>query len=387
MHINVPGRVVSILAVACATAIAAGCSSSGGNPNSSASSSAEKQAVKEAQAYVAPLEKKQTAWLGPTSGAPLAKGKSVVMFLNNTTSWNIDIAQDAAALGKEIGWKVTLLTWNSTTDPTGLHTLQQAIALHPDAIIPAAVSPLEAGSAFLQAKAQGIKVVSAASLAAPGSDPAYGILADVQLPPNEQAKALVDYSIVNSGGDPRFIEWYTSQFTVANAKGQAFAATVHACKTCTMLSLVNDGTAMGTPTGASSLMTSWLQKYGSKPIYASAIADSVWDNAMPALTSGGVSKSTVRLLGSDGSVSSFSRIRAGNYQIASTLMTPDEQIWTLFYDLNQAFHNQPVSTFNPRLVLLTKNNINAVLGASNSAQYYPDDNYRQHFLKIWGLSS
>jgi ribose transport system substrate-binding protein len=304
---------------------------------------------------------------------------------NNSTSWNINIAQDAVALGKRIGWKVDLVTLNFTTDPTGLNALQQAIALHPDAIIPPAVSPNDAGQAFLAAKAQGIPIVSAASLGAPGKDLQYGVRADVQLPPHQQATALVDYATANSGGCPRLIEWYTSQFAVAQAKGDAFQEAAQACKTCTLLAFDNDITAMETASGTEDLMTSWLEKYGSQPFYASVIADSNWDAAIPGLKAANASKSTVHLMGSDGSVSSYQRISTGDYEVASTFMSADEQIWTLFDDLNRIFHGQQPTTFNPRLLLVTHQNIKSALGPTSASQYEPRDGYQAHFLKIWGV--
>jgi hypothetical protein len=66
-------------------------------------------------------------------------------------------------------------------------------------------------------------------------------------------------------------------------------------------------------------------------------------------------------------------------------MSADEQIWTLFDDLNRIFHHQSASTFNPRLLLVTHQNIKSALGATSAAQYEPRDNYRAHYLKIWGV--
>lgn len=358
---------------------ACGPSSSTGSAPSGATNDAY---IAAAKAELKTYETPQTTWLGPTTGPKMVAGKKIVLVYNGIYQYEVRVKQDVENLAKIVGWQLTTVT-QPTSDSSGINTFAQAIALKPDAIIAAQGSGALNQRSLDAAAAQGIKVVATHFTAYPGPNQLPGLLDVVQADPRQIGKAMVDYAVVHSNATARAIILYTKSAEIAKAKGDEWAKAVQACSTCTLLEMNDNLSVFQTASGGATLMASWVGKYGSSPFWVFSISDDFFDSMIPTLRNAGIDPKMVMLGASDGSVSAFQRIRTGQYQVMTGAEPDQEEVYSVFDDLNRAFQNQPIAGFLPRYYLTDKTNVN--LAGGDQSQYIPQDNFAAHYLALWGL--
>jgi ribose transport system substrate-binding protein len=118
-----------------------------------------------------------------------------------------------------------------------------------------------------------------------------------------------------------------------------------------------------------------------KPFYALAVGDFWFDFATPALRTGNVSVDDVRLGGADGTPQAYQRVRDGDYQHVTVPEPIEMHSWQAIDELNRAINGQPPSTFVQPVYVVTKANVSAEGGDTNT--FTPSNDFKKHYLKIW----
>lgn len=323
------------------------------------------------------MEGIQTEWTGPTSGPTASPGKTLVYMSGDQQNSLAKAYGDSFTKAAEtIGWKVTVIDGKGT--PTGwLAGMNQAVGLHPDGIA------IFADAASLQdpikaASAAKIPVIGLHAAAKPG--PSNGLFTNIQESAEDIGKAQADFAIADSDGTARVVVMYHGEYQIAQIKADAMKAELAACPGCKLLEFANfpaAESAQRTP----QLMNSWVSKYGSQPFYVLSVGDNDFDFAVPALKAGGVSKDTVKLVGSDGTPAAYQRIRDGNYEMATVPEPSELEAYQAVDEFNRAFHGEQPSGFVPPAYLVTKSNIDAEGGDKNL--FIPSNDYAKHYESIW----
>jgi ribose transport system substrate-binding protein len=339
-------------------------------------------AVAKAKADVARYSGPQTTWEGPTTAPKPDAGKSIV-FLSGDEQNDIShlYGQYIKQAGEKIGWKVTIIDGKGS--PTSwLAGMNQAIALKPDGIAMFADAaslkdPIGAGVA------QGIKFVGLHAAGLPGPQPDLNLFVNIQEDPREIGKAEAAWAIADSDGKARVVILSHNEYAIAEVKSMATKAEVEACGGCKVLDYVNSP-ASEAAQRQPQLTTSWVQRFG-VPFYGTSVGDNDWDFAVPVLRSGGIDPSQVKLIAADGNRSAYDRIRKGDqYQVVTVSEPIELQAYQAIDELNRAFHGQAPSGFVQPPFLVTKDNIHSEGGDQNT--FIPSNDYKKHYLQIWGVS-
>jgi ribose transport system substrate-binding protein len=340
------------------------------------------EVVEHAKAVVAKLSGPQTEWTGPTSAPKPEPGKKIVYLSgdeNNDICRLYGVFMGEAA--SHLGWTVTVIDGKGT--PTGwVDGLTQGVALKPDGIAMCADAaslqgPIQAGLK------QGIAFVGLHAAATPGPHPEINLFFNISEAPEAIGPLEADVAIADSDGKARVVVITHNEYAIAKSKSDATAAEVQKCSGCKLLEIANF------PASAASdrmpgLMTGWVQRYG-LPLYVTSVGDNDFDFAVPALRAGGVSPDAVKLIGADGNRSAYGRIRAGGQYQTVTVAEPFElQAYEAIDQFNRAFNKQPPSDFIQPPFLVTHDNVNREGGDKD--MFFPSNSYKEHYLKIWGVS-
>jgi ribose transport system substrate-binding protein len=327
-------------------------------------------AVVDAKAAVAKYAGPQTTWEGPTKAPTPEPGKKIV-FLSGDEQNDISHLYGVyiKEAGEKLGWNVKVIDGKGS--PTSwLAGLNQAIALKPDGIAMFADAaslqdPIKAGVA------QGIKFVGLHAAGLPGPQPDLNLFVNIQEDPREIGKAEADWAIADSDGKAHVVILSHNEYAIAKVKSTATKDEIEKCPGCKVLDYVNSP-ASEAAQRQPQLTTSWVQRFG-LPLYATSVGDNDFDFAVPVLRSGGV----------DGNRSAYDRIRkVDQYQVVTVSEPIELQAWQAIDELNRAFHNEPPSGFVQPPFLVTKDNIHSEGGDKNT--FIPSNNYKQHYLEIWG---
>jgi ribose transport system substrate-binding protein len=336
------------------------------------------QAKKDAASYAGP----QTKWEGPTS-APKPDADKSVVFLSGDEQNDISHLYGVyiKQAGEKLGWKVTIIDGKGS--PTSwLAGMNQAIALKPNGIAMFADAaslkdPIKAGVA------QGVKFVGLHAAGLPGPQPDLNLFVNIQEDPREIGKAEAQWAIADSAGNARVVILTHNEYAIAEVKSMATKAAVEKCAGCKVLDYVNSP-ASEAAQRQPQLTTSWVQRFG-VPFYATSVGDNDFDFAVPVLRAGGIDPEQVKLIGADGNRSAYDRIRKGGQYQAVTVSEPIElQAYQAIDELNRAFHDQPPSGFVQPPFLVTKDNIHSEGGDQNT--FIPSNDYKKHYLQIWGVA-
>ena len=339
-------------------------------------------AVAQAKADVARYAGPQTKWEGPTSAPKPDAGKSIVYLSGDEQN---DISHLYGVYIKEaaekLGWKVTIIDGKGS--PTSwLAGMNQAIALKPNGIAMFADAaslkdPIGAGVA------QGIKFVGLHAAGLPGPQPDLNLFVNIQEDPREIGKAEAAWAIADSDGKARVVILSHNEYAIAEVKSMATKAEIEKCPGCKVLDYVNSP-ASEAAQRQPQLTTSWVQRFG-LPFYATSVGDNDWDFAVPVLRAGGVDPDQVKLIAADGNRSAYDRIRkGGQYQVVTVSEPIELQAYQAIDELNRAFHGQPPSGFVQPPFLVTKENIHSEGGDQNT--FIPSNDYKKHYLEIWGVA-
>jgi len=336
------------------------------------------QAKKDVERYAGP----QTTWEGPTSAPKPDAAKSIVFLSGdeqNDISHLYGVYMKEAA--EKIGWKVTIIDGKGS--PTSwLAGMNQAIALKPNGIAMFADAaslkdPIKSGVA------QGISFVGLHAAGLPGPQPDLNLFVNIQEDPREIGKAEAQWAIADSDGKARVVILTHNEYAIAEVKSMATKAAIERCSGCKVLEYVNSP-ASEAAQRQPQLTTSWIQRFG-LPFYGTSVGDNDWDFAVPVLRSGGVAPDQVKLIGADGNRSAYDRIRkGGQYQFVTVSEPIELQAYQAIDELNRAFHGQPPSGFVQPPFLVTPANIHSEGGDKNT--FIPSNDYKKHYLEIWGAA-
>ena len=324
----------------------------------------------------------QSDWRGPTTSPKPDPGKHIAyMSTDEQNDASREWGQAIAEAGAKIGWKVTIIDGHGT--PVGWQQgINQAIALKVDGIV------TNADAASLkdpigEANAKGIVVVGIHATAFPGPQPDVGLFVNIQQDPRDIGRAQADWIIANSNGTARVVVTSHCEYAIACAKAHATEKRIEECKGCKVLEF-NSSPIAEVAQRQSPLVTAWVQKYGT-PLYITSVADYTADYQIPALRAGGVDPSQVIIVSADGNKSAYERIRAGGqYQLVTASEPYKMQGYQAIDELNRAFHGEKPSGFVQPPFLVTKDNIHAEGGDQNT--FIPSNDYKKHYLEIWGVA-
>lgn len=320
---------------------------------------------------------------GPKTGFPVGDKKSVVFVSCAAT---IALCNDAGAAVKDaaqtLGWNVNVIDGGGTA--TGwLDAMNKAIALHPDAIIEAAISPDAVPEPFKRAKEAGIPVVSLFASGSPGPIDTAGVFYNEDTDGAAVGTAMAQYAVADSGGRARVVIIYDNTYAIARAKNDAMKKVIEACSSCQLLEDVS------TPFGELSknvpgLLSGWLSKYSGEPLYVLSVGDIAFDTMIPTLNSRGVKAGEVKLIGADGSAAAYQRIRDGKFQVTTVPQPVREMAYNAVDQVTRALNSQPAVSWSPVPFLVTRDNVNDAGGDQN--RYEPANGYADQYKKIWGIS-
>src|SRR5205823_10047467 len=110
------------------------------------------------------------------------------------------------------------------------------------------------------------------------------IFTNVESDPIQTAKLAADYAIAMANGTANVVILTDSEYAIAVAKSTAMRNEIEKCKGCSVLSY-EDTPLADVSSRMPPLLTSLVQKYGSKFTYGLGINDLYFDFATPALRS------------------------------------------------------------------------------------------------------
>ena len=334
--------------------------------------------VDEAKAIVAERTKPQTAWKGPTSG-PLAAKDATVVYVSDDQSYvsYVNWGQGVVDAATALGWNVVVLNGKGTMAGR-LGAMQQAVALHPTAIVTSSdVSALQVP--IKQAIAANIPVVGIHATAYPGPNPGLNLYTNITSNPAEIGGTQAAYVIAVSNGAAKQVHLLDNNYAIARFKAKAATDPIKSCAGCKFLEMSNipiADTATRVPPTVSALLASYGDEW-----YMTTCCDNFYPYIASALRSAGASPDKIRLVGSDGPPSAYDMIRKGSFEVA-TVPEPS----TLFgYEavdaVVRAMAGQPPAEFVQPTYLVTRDNIAAEGGDKN--QFIPSNNFACHYANIW----
>jgi ribose transport system substrate-binding protein len=338
--------------------------------------------VAAAKAAIARYAGPQTVWQGPTSAPKPMPGMSIVYLSGdeqNDISREYGLYMKAAA--EKLGWKLTVIDGKGSPS-TWVSGFNQAIALKPNGIA------IFADAKSLQGPIQtavdhNITVIGLHAASLPGPAPDLHLFVNIQEDPREIGKAEADWAIADSNGTAKVVVVTHNEYQIAATKSGQTRDAIIACKGCKMLDYVNfpaSEAAQRMP----QLTTSWLQRFG-VPIYITSVGDNDLDFAIPALRSAGVTPDQAKLIGADGNRSAYERIRKGGQYQTVTVSEPIElQAYQAIDEFNRAFNKAPPSGFVQPPYLVTAGNVGTEGGEKDI--FVPDNGYKNHYLKLWGVT-
>jgi ribose transport system substrate-binding protein len=334
--------------------------------------------------YIATVTKPNAPWTGPTSGPLAQKDKTIVyVSADERNGGALGVGAGVEEAGKAIGWTVRVLDGQGTVSGRS-SALQQAMALKPDGIVLGTVDAKEQAELINQAAATGIKVVGWHSVTKPGPSAQYKLFTNIATDPLDVAKAAASHAVADSDGKAGVVIFTDSTYAIALAKSDAMAQVIKACLGCKVLD-VEDTPLAEASTRMPQLTTSLLQRFGAEWTYSLSINDLTFDFMSASLSSAGVPQDghPRNISAGDGSEAAFQRIRENFYQSGTVAEPLSLHGWQAVDELNRAFHNEPPSGFVQPPFLVTKENIHSEGGDKNT--FIPSNNYKQHYLEIWGV--
>ncbi len=350
-------------------------------PLGSAASAAD-DGVAAAKAAVEKYAGPQTTWEGPTSAPKPAGGMSLVYLSGDEQN---DISREYGLSMKEaaakLGWTLTVIDGKGSPS-SWVSGFNQAIALKPNGIaIFADAKSLQ--DPIRTATEKGITVIGLHAASLPGPAPDLHLFVNIQEDPREIGKAEADWAIADSNGTARVVVITHNEYQIAETKSGATRDAIQACPGCKMLDYANfpaSEAAQRMP----QLTTSWVQRFG-LPIYITSVGDNDLDFAIPALRSAGVPPAQAKLIGADGNRSAYERIRKGNQYQTVTVSEPIElQAYQAVDEFNRAFDKAPPSGFVQPPYLVTAANVGMAGGTKD--MFVPENDYKSHYLKLWGVA-
>ena len=323
----------------------------------------------------------QNIWHGPTTSPKPVPGKKLAYVACSESSdycHGLGVAMSQAA--KELGWQLTVIDGKGT--PVGwISAFNQAIALKVDGIITTADGQ-SIKEPLAEAGRRNIPVVGIHTAPMPGPNKELGLFTSIQQDPNEIGKAQADWIIADSNGKANVVIATHDEYAIAELKMRALQKRLKDCEGCKVLDYVNSPHSEA-PQRQPQMVMSWVQKYGT-PLYVVAAADYTLDFQVPPLRASGIDSGSVKLIGSDGQISAYERIRAGQFQVVTVAEPVEMEGYLAIDEMNRALNKAEPSMFVVPPYLVTKENIDREGGEKNT--FNPSNDYRGQFLKMWGVT-
>ena len=352
-----------------------------------ASAATADEAMDAAKARIDAATQKAGAWDGPTTGPKAAEGKTIVYVAGDLRNGGTEgVSRGVAEAAEAIGWDLRVLDGRGEIS-SRTAAMSQAIALRPDGIVVGGFDAIEQNAALAQVKEAGIPFVGWHATIEPGPDDATGMFANVNTRIADVAQTAADLAIVDSEGTAGVVIFGDSNYEMAIGKARMMETAIKEnCSGCTVLSL-EDSPMTEASSRMPQLTTSLLQRYGDKWTYSLAVNDLYYDFMGPSLASAGIDGGGAphNISAGDGSVSSFQRIRTGQYQMATVPEPLTQQGWQLVDELNRAIAGEDWSGYVSGIHLVTQDNIAFDGGPDNV--FDPDNGYRDAYRAIWSGGS
>jgi ribose transport system substrate-binding protein len=392
-----PIAIAAVVTMAIAIALS-GCATTSAPPTSHASgdshpdtcapstTTSSNAAVVAAQKVVNQASLPVTKWDGPKTGPKAAQNKTVVFIVSNAANaGDTGVQTGFKEAATAIGWKTVEIDGNNSTSGN-IAALNQAIALKPAAIAVSSFNPNSEEPEFAAAKSAGIVVIGNHTGTGPGYTSEYpALFTNITSDPVTIGAVAADCAIVAGGGAVSVtVQGCGKELIICQVKQDSMDTTITKSKGSSVLkdtSFPFENINQQEP----GVTTADYQKFGSKLQYMLSINDLYWDAAIPALQAVGVKAGSppYMIAAGDGSPAAFSRIRAGQFQIASVAEPLNEHGWQMIDEINRALNGVKPSTFVTYPRLVTKSNVDSEGGKKNT--FDPDNSYRDGYKAIWGV--
>jgi len=374
-------RFAVVATVASLATLTAACGSSGGTGSSGPSSSSTAGSSGNSQLQqVVQTTSSRPASIGITTpvGKPIPKNKTIAALFCSIPSCTIlnTYAQQAA---DALGWKLVKINIGLTPE-TVKAGWDQAVALHPDAIISAGFPPALYPSELKTLASENIPVIEGSI--AYNTQPGGGLTAvfDGNEANTEAGKLQAQWVINKYGTKANTLSVGVPTFPTITTVVDSFQHEYKVlCPTCKLGTISVSASDIGTPT-VSSAITAYLQQNPGVNVVESSDSD-VAIGLPAALASAGQSPSIV-LLDTSPTVSSY--IANGQVAVTTGVDWPT-LIWQMFDTFARIFTGQstaPDMTAPEPQWLISKANI------PSTTSYFPlVADYQAQFKHLWGLGS
>ncbi|MCB8882260.1 substrate-binding domain-containing protein [Acidisoma cellulosilytica] len=333
----------------------------------------------QASSIVAERTKPQTDWLGPTSGEQAPKGVKHIIYVSADQSYVsfVNWGRGVVEAAKILGWQVDILNGRGAVTST-LQAMQQAVAVHPDAIITSADASALQGP-IAQAVAAGIPVVGIHAAAFPGPDPELNLYDNITSNPAEIGETQAAYVLAESKGTAQVVHFLDNSFAIARFKAEAATTPIQNCAGCKFLGMQNIPIADQTqriPTVISGLLANDGHHW-----WGTTCCDNFYPYVAAALRASNIAPTDIKLVGSDGPPSAYDLIRKGDYEVATV---PEPSTLFGFQAIDaviQAMAGKEPSHFIQPTYLVTKANADQEGGKKD--EFIPSNHFACHYQNIW----
>ena len=336
-----------------------------------------------AKQKVAVATMSQEKWDGPTTGPKAAAGGTIVFVAGDMKNGGIvGVSKGVEEAGKAIGWNVRVIDGQGSVSGRTA-ALNQALALKPAGIVVGGFDTTEQKVAFENAAKSGVPLVGWHSGEKPGPNEKASLYANVTTVTDDVADVAASWAVVDSGGKAGVVIFTDSQYAIALYKAKAMEAVIKKCSGCTVLSF-EDSPISESSTRMPQLTTSLLQRFGDKWTHSLAINDLYFDFMGPSLSAAGKKGdgNPKAVSAGDGSEAAYQRIRSKRFQAGTVPEPLNMQGWQVVDELNRAFNKVAWSGYNPKVHLVTVDNVGKDGGPKNI--FDPDNGYRDEYKRIWG---
>ncbi|HSZ31394.1 MAG TPA: sugar ABC transporter substrate-binding protein [Pseudonocardiaceae bacterium] len=370
-------RYVAVAAVASLAALSA-CSSGGTSSNAPASSKTSSSTSQLQQVVQAALQRPTSIGITTPVGKPIPKNKTIAALFCSIPSCTIlnTYAQQAAAA---LGWKLVPINIGLTPE-TVKAGWDQAVALHPDAVISAGFAPTLFPSELATLASEHVPVIEGSI--AYNTQPGGGLTAvyDGNAANQAAGKLQAQWVVSKWGTKANVLSIGVPTFPTITTVVDSFQSEYKKlCSSCTLGSISLSASDIGTPEVASAV-TAYLQAHPGVNVIESSDSDVAI--GLPAALQNAGQNPDIVLLDTSPTVSNY--IAAGQVSVTTGVDWPTI-IWQMFDTFARIFTNQSTSPDvdapSPQW-LITKSNI------PSTSSYFPlVANYQDQFKKLWGLSS
>jgi ribose transport system substrate-binding protein len=366
-----------------ATLTACGSSGSGSGSGSSSPSAGSTAAASGSSSNAQLQQVVQTTSSRPTSigittpvGKPIPKNKTIAALFCSIPSCTI-LNSYAQAAANVLGWKLVKIDLGLTPE-TVKAAWDQAVALHPSAVISAGFAPSLYPSELKKLASEHIPVIEGSI--AENTQPGGGLTAvyDGNAANVAAGKLQAEWVINKYGTKADTLSVGVPTFPTITTVVDSFQSEYKKlCPSCTLGTISVSASDIGTPT-VSSAITAYLQSHPGVNVVESSDSD-VAIGLPSALQSAGQNPSIV-LLDTSPTVSSY--IANGQVAVTTGVDWPTI-IWQMFDTFARIFtgqSTQPDTSAAQPQWLISKDNI------PSTSSYFPlVANYQAQFKKLWGL--